>query len=137
MLWEDQELNHKVGETRFPEVYISGKFLLSCAAKEHGQFLRLDQLKLDDMVRAGNLPERSKGMRIDRLCLYYRVFYSLGPGGDHYPVLGAMHFWGASRSRYALVQISPQNDWLDIMVLNGEPPPNHVTPSEAGSSGNI
>lgn len=122
MRWEDQELNHGVPENKFPEVFFAGLFLLGCAAKQRDIFLRIDQGKLDEMVERGDLPTKAEGARIDRLCLYYRLACGLGPGGDHYPVLGTTHFWGASKSLYAILYISPKNDWFHIMVLAGEAP---------------
>jgi len=134
MRWEDQELNHGVPENKFPEVFFAGLWLLGLAAKEQGAFLRIDQAKLDELVQSGTLSDRAKGTRIDRLCLYYRLSCRLGPGGDHYPVLGAMHFWEGSESHYAVLHISPKNEWFDIMVLRGEAP-NHATPANTGSAG--
>jgi hypothetical protein len=122
MRWEDQELNHGVPENKFPEVFFAGLFLLGCASKLQGSFLRVDQRKLDEMVAKGDLPKKAAGSRIDRLCLYYRLSCRLGPGGDHYPVLGASHFWEDSKSLYAILYISPQNDWFNIMVVGGESP---------------
>src|SRR5580658_10165913 len=98
MRWEDQELNHTVGDHKFREVVYAGLFLASLAAKQQGKFMRLDQAGLDMMVQSGELTERAKGVRIDRLCLYYRLFCRLGPGGDHYPVGGVMHFWRGGTS---------------------------------------
>ena len=112
MRWEDQELNYGVPENKFPEVFFAGLWMLGCAAERQTRFLRLDQAKLDGMVQSGALTERAKGIRIDRLCLYYRLACSLGPGGDHYPVLGNTHFWRDSKSLYAILYISPKNDWL-------------------------
>jgi hypothetical protein len=122
MRWEDQELNHAVPENKFPEVFFAGLFLLGCASKQQGSFLHIDQQTLDQMVEKGDLPKKAQGARIDRLCLYYRLSCRLGPGGDHYPVLGTTHFWQDSKSRYAVLYISPKNDWLDIMVVSGEAP---------------
>jgi hypothetical protein len=122
MRWEDQELNHAIPETRFPEVFFAGLFLLSCASNQQGSFLRIDQQRLDQMITSGELPAKAAGARIDRLCLYYRLSCRLGPGGDHYPVLGATHFWDNSRSLYAILHISPKNDWFQIMAIAGEPP---------------
>ena len=134
MPWEDQELHHGIPENKFPEVFFAGLWLPGLAAKEEGRFLRIDQTKLDKMVQTGTLTERAKGVRIDRLCLYYRLSCGLGPGGEHYPVLGTTHFWRDSESQYAVLYISPKNEWFDIMVLRGEAP-NHLVPRNAGSAG--
>lgn len=122
MRWEDQELNHEVPENKFPEVFFAGLFLLVSASKQQGSFLRIDQQVLDRMVEKNDLMKKARGCRIDRLCLYYRLSCRLGPGGDHYPVLGTTHFWEDSESRYAILYISPKNDWFHIMVLAGEAP---------------
>ena len=131
MRWEDQELNHEVPENKFPEVFFAGLFLLGSASRQQGSFLRMDQRSLDQMVEKGDLPAKARGARIDRLCLYYRLSCRLGPGGDHYPVLGTTHFWEDSKSLYAVLYISPRNDWLDIMVVSGEAP-NHGAPPNGG-----
>lgn len=130
MRWEDQELNHNVPENKFPEVFFAGLFLFGSAAKHEGSFLEINQQKLDDMIAAGELPKKAMGARIDRLCLYFRLSCRLGPGGDHYPVLGATHFWEDSKSLYAILYISPKNDWFNIMVVPGEAPNTslHSTP---------
>ena len=133
MRWEDRELNHDVPENKFPEVCFAGLFLLGCASKQHGSFLRIDQRSLDQMIESGKLPKKTQGSRIDRLCLYYRLACRLGPGGDHYPVLGTTHFWQDSRSLYAIIYISPQNDWFDIMVVAGEAPNHEPTAAAPGS----
>ena len=122
MRWEDQELNHDVPENKFPEVFFAGLFLLECASRQQGTFLPIDQLVLEAMVEEGDLPKKAQGARIDRLCLYYRLSCRLGPGGDHYPVLGTTHFWEDSKSLYAIIFISPNNDWFKIMVVGGEAP---------------
>ena len=74
------------------------------------------------MVARGELPKTAQDARIDRLCLYYRLACRLGPGGDHYPALGVMHFWQGSRSLFAIINLSPLNDWCKILVVPGEPP---------------
>lgn len=122
MRWEDQELNHKVPDYKFPEVFFAGLSLLGCASKQQGRFLDIDQQALDQMIENGDLPKRAQGVRIDRLCLYYRLSCRLGPGGDHYPALGTTHFWEDSKSLYAILYISPKNEWFHIMVLSGEAP---------------
>jgi hypothetical protein len=132
MLWEDQELNHEVPENKFPEVFFAGLFLLGCASRQQTSFLRIDQLVLDAMIERGELPKKSAGVRIDRLCLYYRLSCRLGPGGDHYAVLGTTHFWQESTSLYAILHISPRNDWFDIMVIAGEAP-NHALQAAAAA----
>ena len=83
MRWEDQELNHETPENKFPEVLFAGLSLLGHASEHQRQYLRIDQKKLETMVAEGALNERAKGARIDRLCLHFRLFCSLGPGGDH------------------------------------------------------
>jgi hypothetical protein len=122
MRWEDQELNHGVPENKFPEVFFTGLFLLGYASKRKGRFVRIDQQMLDDLVANDELPRKASGCRIDRLCLYYRLSCRLGPGGDHYPVLGTTHFWETSKSLYAILYISPKNDWFHIMVIAAEAP---------------
>lgn len=134
MRWEDQELNHQVPENRFPEVFFAGLFLLGCTSNRQGSFLRIDQQVLDEMIKKGDLPQKAKGARIDRLCLYYRLSSHLGPGGDHYPVLGTSHFWQDSKSLYAILYISPKNEWFDIMVVPGEAP-NHAPPATGAAPG--
>jgi len=135
MRWEDQELNHAVPENKFPEVFLAGLFLLSYASRRQGRFLHIDQQVLDDMVEKAELPKKAEGVRIDRLCLYYRLSCRLGPGGDHYPVLGTTHFWGDSKSLYAILYIAPDNGWFHIMVVEGEAPnqPLQATAARAGS----
>lgn len=122
MRWEDQELNHDVPENKFPEVFFAGLFLLGCASKQRGSFLHIDQQKLEKLVGVGELPQEAAGVRIDRLCLHYRLLCRLDPGGDHYPVLGTIHFWEDRESLYAIFFISPLNDWFRIMVVEGESP---------------
>lgn len=122
MRWEDQELNHGVPENKFPEVFFTGLLLLGFASNQPGTFLHIDQQTLDELVKNGQLPKKAEGCRIDRLCLYYRLSCRLGPGGDHYPVLGTTHFWKESRSLFAILYISPRNDWFHIMVVAGEAP---------------
>ena len=134
MRWEDQELNHEVPESEFPEVLFAGLFLLGCASMQLGRYLRIDQQTLDEMVEKGDLPKKAEGSRIDRLCLYYRLSCRLGPGGDHYPVLGTTHFWEDSKSLYAIFYISPKNDWFHIMVVGGEAPNQTVKRTGASRS---
>jgi hypothetical protein len=134
MRWEDQELNHGVPENKFPEVFFAGLFLLGCASRQPGTFLRIDQQTLAEMVEKGELPKKAQGARIDRLCLYYRLSCRLGPGGDHYPVLGTTHFWQDSKSLYAILYISPNNDWVHIMVVGGEAPNQTVQRTGASRS---
>ena len=122
MRWEDQELNHQIPAEKFPEVSFAGLFLLDYASKRLGSFLRMDQQVLIRMIKSGELPEMAAGTRIDRLCLYYRLFCGLGPGGNPYPALGTTHFWKDSKSHYAILHISPKNDWFDIMAVQGEAP---------------
>jgi hypothetical protein len=69
MRWEDQELNHEVPENKFPEVFFAGLFLIGCASKQQGSFLRMDQRSLNQMIEKGDLPTKAQGARIDRLCL--------------------------------------------------------------------
>ena len=132
MHWEDQELNHATPETKFPEVFFAGLFLLTCASKQQGSFLRIDQQSLDQMIENGDIPKKADGTRIDRLCLHYRLSCRLGPGGDHYPVLGTIHFWKESKSLYAILYISPKNEWFHIMVVGGEAP--NQTVQQMGAS---
>ena len=122
MRWEDQELNHEVPENKFPEVMYAGLFLMAYTARHQGRFLHIDQQALDQLIQKGDLPSKAQGARIDRLCLYFRLACRLGPGGDPYAVLGTTHFWQASRSVYAILYISPQNAWFQIMVLEGAAP---------------
>jgi hypothetical protein len=117
MRWEDQELNHSTPETKFPEVFFAGLELPGIAEKKPNEYLEINQGKLDAMIASGELNKRTMGVKIDRLCLHFRLFCSLGPGGDHYPTLGVMHFWSNSVSKYAVFSFSPRNDWLKIMVV--------------------
>jgi hypothetical protein len=133
MRWEDQELNHATPENKFPEVLFAGLSLLGHASKHQSQYLRVDQQKLDEMVAAGTLNQRAAGARIDRLCLHFRLFCRLGPGGDHYPALGITHFWQDSVSLYAVLYFSPQNDWLDIMVIKAPAPNKSPEPTPIGA----
>ena len=126
MRWEDQELNHATPENKFPEVLFAGLSLLGHASEHQRQYLRIDQKKLETMVAEGALNERAKGARIDRLCLHFRLFCSLGPGGDHYPTLGVTHFWQDSVSLYAIFYFSQNNDWLEIMVVSAPAPASIV-----------
>jgi hypothetical protein len=136
MRWEDQELNRETAETKFPEVFYASLSLPCRAAQSRGTFVPLDQSGLDAMVESGALNPKARGTRIDRLCLYFRLFCRLGPGGDQYPELGVMHFWFGGESLYAIFHISPQNDWLSIMVVPGEAPnsPLQRTPGSASVS---
>lgn len=122
MRWEDQELNHENVETKFPEVLYASLSLPCRAAQNRGTFMPLDQSGLDAMVESGKLSPKARGVRIGRLCLYYRLFCRLGPGGGPYPELGVMHFWYAGESLYAIFYISPKNDWLSVMVVAGGEP---------------
>jgi hypothetical protein len=129
MRWEDQELNHATPENRFPEVLFAGLSLLGHASRHQSQYLRVDQPKLDEMVSDGILNQRAAGARIDRLCLHFRLFCRLGPGGDHYAALGITHFWQDSVSLYAVLYFSPKNDWLDIMVITAPAPNTALEPT--------
>ena len=122
MRWEDQELNHSTPENKFPEVFFASLELPGLAEKKLGDYLEVNQAKLDLMVQAGELDKRTKGVRIERLCLFFRLFCSLGPGGDNYPTLGVMHFWSNSMSKYAIFCFSPNNDWLKVMVVTASAP---------------
>ena len=128
MCWEDQELNHATPENKFPEVFFAKLHLLGYAAKHQNQYLRVNQQKLDATVQSGTFSQRASGVRINRLCLLFRLFCQLGPGGDHYPSLGVTHFWENSVSLYAIFYFSPKNDWLDIMVIKA-PAPNPKAPT--------
>jgi len=122
MRWEDQELNHSTPETKFPEVFFASLELPGLAEKKSGEYLMVDQEKLDAMIQAGELSKRISGVRIDRLCLFFRLFCSLGPGRDNYPTLGVMHFWSNSVSKYVICYFSPNNDWLKVMVVTASAP---------------
>jgi hypothetical protein len=122
MRWEDQELNHTMPENKFPEVLFAGLNLLGHASKHQSRYIRVDQQELDKMVEIGTLSQKAAGVRIDRLCLHFRLFCRLGPGGDRYPALGVTHFWQDSVSLYAILYFSPKNDWLDIMVVTAPAP---------------
>jgi hypothetical protein len=74
------------------------------------------------MVEDGALSQKAAGVRIDRLCLHFRLFCRLGPGGDNYPTLGVTHFWQDSVSLYAIFYFSAKNDWLKIMVVMAPAP---------------
>jgi hypothetical protein len=123
MRWEDQELNHATPETKFPEVLFAGVSLVAYASGHQGHYLRVDQNELDRLIQDGMLPKAAIGTRIDRLCLHFRLFCRLGPGGDHYPALGVTHFWQDLLSLYPILYLSPKNDWLEIMVITA-PAPN-------------
>ena len=118
--WDDQEINYAT-ETKFPEIIHATLIIPRWAEKFRGTFLKLDQVKLDALLESGEFPEKMRGARIDRVCLYFRLFCRLGPGGDHYPALGVMH-WYRVESLYAIFYFSPTNDWLQVMVLAGEAP---------------
>ena len=118
--WEDQELNHATPETKFPEVFFAGLSLPMFAAKQRGKYFYFDQTKLNEMLESGLLTERALGVRIDQLCLHYRLFCRLNPGGDAYPTFGVMHFWKDSESLYSIFYFAPKNDWFKIMVVSGE-----------------
>ena len=122
MRWEDQELNHSTPETKFPEVFFASLELPMLAEKNSGEYLEVNQEKLDAMIKSGELSKRTSGVRIDRLCLFFRLFCRLGPGGDNSPTLGVMHFWSNSISKYAIFIFSPNNDWLKIMVVTAPAP---------------
>ena len=123
MRWEDQELNFRTG-AEFPEIVYAHIALLNRAEKVRSYFVRVDQQVLDEMLADGRIGKMARGARIDRLCLYYRLTCRLGPGGDDYPSLGTVHYWGGSdlESLYGIVYISPRNDWINVMVVSGEAP---------------
>jgi|ERR1051325_7418880 hypothetical protein len=124
MRWEDQELNHAT-ENKFPEVAAAFGSLLGHASRRTAQYLRVDQNKLDVMLKEGTLDGRAAGVRIHPLCLYFRMWCRLGPGGGH-PALGVLHSWGRnSTSHYAILYVSPKNDWFDIMII-AAPAPNQA-----------
>jgi hypothetical protein len=122
MRWEDQELNYATPENKFPEVLFARLNLLVHASQHQGQYLQVDQQKLDKMIEFGTLSKRAAGARIDRLCLQFRLFCLLGPGGDNYPALGVTHFWQNSVSLYAILYFSQKNDWLNIMFVTAPAP---------------
>ena len=132
MRWEDQELNHETPENKFPEVLFAGLGLLGHASRHQSEYLRVDQEKLDVMVADGTL-KRATGARIDRLCLHFRLFCRLGPGGDHYPTLGITHFWQDSVSLYSVFYFSPKNEWLEIMVIHAPAPNTSLEPTGVGA----
>jgi hypothetical protein len=125
MRWEDQELNHAVPDNRFPEILAAWLSLFLHAEKSQGQYVRINQSKLDELIRTGECPQ-AFGARIDRLCLYARLTCGLGPGGDHSPALGITNFFknsgGDSGSLYAVLYLSPNNDWLKMMIIAAPPP---------------
>ena len=133
MRWEDQELSPTIPETKFPEVFFAGLFVMGWSAQQMGTYRRLDQSTLDALIDGGEIPDKASGARIDRLCLYFRVACSLGPGGEHYAVLGTTHFWRESESLYVILHISPQNDWFQIMTLAGDAPTKPVEPTGTSS----
>ena len=122
MQWEDQEINYATPENKFPEVFFSSLELRTHAGKRPGEYIRIDQEALEEMIGAGVLSQRTKGVRIDRLCLFFRLFCRLGPGGGHQPSLGITHYWVNSNSRYAIFYFSPLNDWFDIMDIEASAP---------------
>jgi hypothetical protein len=89
--------------------------------------VRIDQAMLDRLPLV--LREKKEQPRIDRVCLHYRLSCGLGPGGERHPVLGVMHYWCDSKSMYAIVQVSPANDWLDIMTVRAEEPNKALEPT--------
>jgi len=124
--WEGKEINYAIGN-EFPEIVFAFHALLSAASRQRGIFLYVDQAKLDALIDEGtkkSLIGQAAGARIDRLCLYYRLMCGLGPGGDHHSQLGALHYWNGPKSEsvYGIVHVSPANDWVSVMVVNGEPP---------------
>lgn len=121
MRWEDQELNHASPEGKYPEVLAAKFGLLAEAERGSGRYVHVDQPMLDAFpLRA--LREKKEAPRIDRVCLHFRLSCGLGAGGERYPVLGAMHYWADSKSRYAIIHISPGNDWLRVMSVAAEEP---------------
>lgn len=91
--------------------------------KREGQYIRIDQEALHEFVETGALSERTKGVRIDRLCLFFRMFCNLGPGGGNYPTMGITHYWVNDSSHYIIFCFSPLNDWFDMMDTEAPVPP--------------
>jgi len=122
MRWEDQELNHATAETKFPEVFFTSLELPGLAEKTPGEYMVINQSRLDVMIQSGELSKRTCGVKIDRLCLFFRLFCRLGPGGDNYPTFGVMHFWSNSISKYTIFYFSPKNDEFKMMVISASAP---------------
>ncbi len=132
MRWEGQELNHTSPEGKYPEVLAAKFGLLAEAERSSGRYVRVDQPMLDTLpLRA--LCEKKESPRIDRVCLHFRLSCGLGAGGERYPVLGVMHYCSDSKSHYAIVHISPSNDWLRVMSVAAEEPiqPPQTTPASS------
>ena len=67
--------------------------------------------------------ERQECAFTHSVCIF--VCGVLGPGGGH-PALGVLHSWGRnSTSHYAILYVSPKNDWFDIMII-AAPAPNQA-----------
>lgn len=148
MRWEGQELNHGTPEGKFPEVLWAHFSLLSLAESRAAtvlnrprSFLKVDQATLDRMQLSGELSVKAKGVRIDRLCLRFRLACRLNPGGGRNSDLGVMQYWSqkpnrrTAQSYYAVVEISPLNDWLNIFVVAADVPRD--TPSPVASDGSL
>lgn len=128
MHWEDQELNFATPEGKYPEVLAAKFALLAEAERSLGRYLRVDQSSLDALPLP-MLRTKIESPRLDRVCLHFRLSCGLAPGGERYPVLGAMHYSCDSKSMYAIVHISPQNDWLNVMCVTAEEPIQRLEPT--------
>jgi len=121
MRWEDQELNYAVPETKFPEVLEAMFALLDRAERAAGRFIACDA------TAAAALPLKQfadRGpARIDRLSLHLRLACRISPGGGPYAELGVFHYWSGKMSMYAIVHVSPTNDWFELMCV-AAPEPN-------------
>ena len=114
-----KELRH-AAEYQVPEVVVA--MALRGYADEHlGQKFRIDQTTLNEMIELGifkpALPAY-KGARIDRLCLHFRLFCRLAPGGEPAPPTGVTEWAnlrGATTNYYGVLRFSPENDWLEIV----------------------
>jgi hypothetical protein len=120
MRWEDQELNYGIPETTFPEILEAKFALLAQAERSQGRYASVDE------ATATRLPLKQfadRGpVRINRLCLHFRLACRISPGGGAYAELGAFHYWSGRKSMYAIAHISPKNDWMELMCVAADEP---------------
>ncbi len=118
MKWEDQEINSASSAGSIREIIQASFRIRSLAESNTGRYLKVTQGLLDREARGEVRP------LIHRLCLYERALSGIGPGGEPYVPLGVSHFWSSSRSMYAILQVDPENNWLEIMALHAPHPNN-------------
>ena len=116
MKWEDQEINVATPAGNMREVIRASFRIRSLAERKAGEYLRITQELLDQDAK-----EAERAL-IHRLCLYERALCRISPGGGAYTDFGVSHYWSDSKSLYAIFQIAPNNDWLEIMVLHATHP---------------